>query len=185
MKLVKNRIINIRESNFADKYTLALFVIYLLVLIWILLLKLGVHFSYMSARHFNLVPFGRAFFSNGQIDLSELVLNVIVFVPVGIYAGTLYKKWNFKTNLLFVFSISLIIESLQFVLKIGAFDITDIITNTSGGIIGLIIYAVIDKLFRNSFRAQVFVNIVATLATAFVIVMLILLKSNLLPIRYQ
>jgi glycopeptide antibiotics resistance protein len=39
-------------------------------------------------------------------------------------------------------------------LAVGAFDITDTITNTLGGIIGLMIFKAIGKVFNNSVKAQ-------------------------------
>ena len=60
---------------------------------------------------------------------------------------------SFK-NLLFFFSISLIIEGLQFVFRLGAFDITDTITNTLGGVIGLMLFS---KLYSPlSYILQIF-----------------------------
>jgi glycopeptide antibiotics resistance protein len=76
-------------------------------------------------------------------------------------------------------------EGFQFILKIGAFDITDIITNTLGGIIGLIIFGAIEKLFNNSVKAQKFINIIAATGTVLMILFLLLLKTNNLWIKYQ
>src|SRR5436190_23256254 len=131
-----------KDSNSANKVTKALLIIYIVTLFWILLFKLGVRFSYMEKRSVNLIPF----FSNGKIDLSEIILNVVIFVPLGIYAGVLFKRSSFGKKLFFFFLISLVFESLQFFFRIGAFDVTDIITNTIGGIIGLLIFKAIEKL---------------------------------------
>ena len=76
-------------------------------------------------------------------------------------------------------------EVLQFTFSIGAFDITDIITNVLGGIIGSLIFEAIEKLFNNSVRTQKFITIIAAIGTALMISLLLLLKLNMLPIRYQ
>jgi glycopeptide antibiotics resistance protein len=86
---------------------------------------------------------------------------------------------------LFFFLISLIVEGLQFILAVGAFDITDIITNTLGGIIGLMIVEAIAKAFHNNVKAQKFINLIATTGTVLMILFLLLLKMNMLPVRYQ
>jgi glycopeptide antibiotics resistance protein len=135
----------------------------------------------MEKRDVNLIPF----FSKGKIDLSEIILNIIIFVPAGIYAGVLFKRRSFVKKLFFFFLVSLVFEALQFVLRIGAFDVTDIITNTIGGITGVIIFKAIEKLFNNSSKAQKFINIIAVIATVLMILLLILLKMNMLPVRYQ
>ena len=124
-------------------------------------------------------------YSNGKIDVGEIILNVVIFVPLGIYAGVLFKRWNFGKKLFFFFLISLMFEGLQFIFRVGAFDITDIITNTLGGIIGLMIFEAIEKLFNNSVKAQKFINIIAATGTALMISLLLLLKLKMLPVRYQ
>jgi glycopeptide antibiotics resistance protein len=165
--------------------TKALFTIYLLALSWILLLKLGVRFTYMGNRSVNLIPFGEPLISNGKTDVSEIILNVMIFVPLGIYAGVLLKKLTLGSKLFFFVLISLMFEGLQFILRVGAFDVTDIITNTLGGIIGLTTFGAIEKLFNDNVRAQKFINIMATIGTVLMISLLLLLKLNMLPVRYQ
>ena len=169
---------NMKEKNKTNKVTNVLFIIYLIALFWILLFKLGVRFSYMENRNVNLIPFG-------NIDVSETILNVVIFVPLGIYAGVLFERWGFVKKLFFFFLISLMLEGLQFIFRIGAFDITDIITNISGGIIGLLIFEAIEKLFNNKVKSQKFITIIAAIGTVLMISLLLLLKLNMLPIRYQ
>src|SRR6478609_652170 len=91
---------NNRKDNSTAKLTIVLLVIYLIALFWILLFKLGVRFSYMENRNVNLIPFGK-------IDVAEIILNVVIFVPLGIYAGVLFKRWGFVKKLFFFFLISL------------------------------------------------------------------------------
>ena len=169
---------NMKENNKTNKLTNVLFIIYLIALFWILLFKLGVRFSYMEKRNVNLIPFSK-------IDVSEIILNVVIFVPLGIYAGVLFKRWVFVKKLVFFFLISLMFEVLQLIFRIGAFDITDIITNILGGIIGSLIFEAIEKLFNNSVRSQKFITIIAAVGTVLMISLLLLLKLNMLPIRYQ
>jgi glycopeptide antibiotics resistance protein len=138
----------------------------------------------MGSRRVNLIPFSEPFL-NGKIDVGEIILNVVIFVPLGIYAGVLFKRWTFRNKLFFFFFISLMFEGLQFILRIGAFDITDIITNTLGGIIGFMIFKAIEKALNNSVKAQKFINIIAAIGTALMISLLLLLKMNMLPVRYQ
>jgi glycopeptide antibiotics resistance protein len=152
----------------------------LIALYWILLLKLGVRFSYMRNRRANLIPF-----SEPSILNSENILNVVIFVPLGIYAGILFERWIFGKKLLFFFLLSLLVEGLQYILRLGAFDVTDIITNTLGGVIGLVIFKAIEKAFNNSVKAQKFINKIAATGTVLMILLLVLLKMNMLPVRYQ
>ncbi len=167
------------------RITVLLFTIYLLILAWILLFKLGVQFSYMTTRSVNLIPFKVPTILNGHVDKGEMILNVIVFFPAGVYVAMLFEQWRFAKKLLIVFLISFVIEALQYLFAIGAFDITDLITNTSGGLIGIIIYFAIEKILSSSLKAQKLINIIASVATVVLLTLLILLKLNMLPIRYQ
>ena len=169
---------NMKVNNKTNKLATVLFIIYLIALFWILLFKLGVRFSYMENKDVNLIPFGK-------IDVSEIILNVVIFVPLGIYAGVLFKRWVLIKKLSFFFLISLMFEGLQFIFRIGAFDITDIITNILGGMIGLLIFDAIEKLFNNSVKSRKFITIIAAIGTVLMISLLLLLKLNMLPIRYQ
>ena len=169
-----------------NNITYILFIIYLIELFWILLFKLGVNFSNMGKiSSINLIPFSNPSMSHGKIDFSEMILNVLIFVPLGLYAGILFERWIFVKKLLLFFLISLIIEVLQFIFRLGVADITDIITNTLGGIIGSMIFKLIEKLFTNSAKAHKFINIIATIGTVLIILFLILLKTNNPWIRYR
>ena len=182
MKMQKNWKSDRKDTGITNRLTNALFIIYLIVLFWILLFKLGVRFSYMENRNVNLIPFNEP---NGKIDFVEIILNVLIFVPLGIYAGVLFKRWAFVNKLFFFFLISFMFEALQFILRVGAFDITDIITNILGGIVGLLIFEAIEKFFNNSVKSQKFINIIAAIGTVLMISLLLLLKLNMLPLRYQ
>lgn len=169
-----------KVNNRTNSLTIVLFTIYLIVLYWILLFKLGIQSSYMDKRSVNLIPF-----NDPSIFITENILNVVIFVPLGVYAGILFKRWTFSQKLLLFFLLSLIVEALQFILRLGAFDVTDLITNTVGGIIGLMIFKAIEKVFNNSVRAQKFINLFAATGTILVVLLLVLLKMNMLPVRFQ
>lgn len=167
-------------NNTTNRLTTVLFILYLIALYWILLLKLGVRFSYMENRRANLIPFNEPFILN-----SENILNVVIFVPLGIYLGILFKERLFGKKLLFIFLLSLIVEGLQYMLRLGAFDVTDLMTNTLGGVVGLMIFKAIEKAFDNSVKAQKFINKIAATGTVLMILLLVLLKLDMLPVRYQ
>lgn len=169
-----------KVNNATNRLTTVLFIIYLIAMCWILLFKLGVRFSYMGKRSVNLIPFSEPVILN-----SENVLNILIFIPLGIYVEILFDRWMFGKKLLLFFLLSLVVEGFQYLLRVGAFDVTDIITNTLGGITGWIIFKAIDITFNNSVRAQKFINIIAATATIIVVLLLVLLKMNMLPVRYQ
>lgn len=173
------------EKHTSYLLTFILVFIYLIALIWILLFKMGVEFSYMENRNINLIPFSEFLSDTGTGDPGGLVLNIIIFIPLGLYSGLIFKSWSMVQNTGLFLSTSLLIESIQYFMRIGAFDITDIITNTSGGILGILLYKTIEKMAGNPYRAQKWINIIATAGSLTMMALLILLKMNRLPIRYQ
>jgi glycopeptide antibiotics resistance protein len=185
MKSQKLQSSNGKDNNISHQLTNVLFIIYIAAIFWILLLKLGVQFSYMENRNVNLIPFRELFTSAERIDLAQVIMNIVIFVPLGVYTCLSFKRWGFPKKLFFFCSISIMLEVLQYILKIGAFDITDIINNTLGGIAGLMIFEIIERSFNNSVRSQKFINLIAGIGTILMIALLILLKLHMLPVRYQ
>lgn len=80
-------------------------------------------------------------------DLKNTILNIILFVPLGIMLPFLWKKYNtLKAALMFGFGMSLAIEILQ-ILTYRATDINDIIANTVGTVLGYFIFRITSCVF--------------------------------------
>lgn len=125
----------------SKKLTFGLLVVYLAALVWIVLFKMA--FSVEELPHLrsvNFVPFMGSAIVNGRVELSEIIQNVIAFIPFGVLIGMLWEEKTFVKKVLPVFLTSLSVEVLQYILAIGATDITDLITNTTGGIVGIGIF---------------------------------------------
>lgn len=77
----------------------------------------------------------------------------------------------------FVFSLSL--EMCQLLFQIGATDITDLITNTSGTAIGVYLYKLFVKLFKTKRNADSILIVLASVTTIlFVSLLLLTILSN-------
>lgn len=80
-------------------------------------------------------------------DLKNTILNIILFVPLGIMLPFLWKKYNaLRPTLMFGFGISLSIELLQ-ILTYRATDVNDIIANTFGAVLGYSIFKATSHVF--------------------------------------
>ncbi len=126
----------------------ALLVVYILLLIWVVLFKLSIHpWSIVDHHHrsLNLKPFAAPSMVNGHVNYAEMVLNCVFFIPLGLLLDVNCKKTRFLPKLLFVLAFSIAAETLQYLFAIGASDITDVITNTLGGLLGLTFYQVSNK----------------------------------------
>ena len=144
--------------------TKILFGVYFLILVWTLLFKLNFSLEGLyRSRSINIIPFAGTATVNGRIHMTEIINNIIVFVPVGIYACMLKQECSILNKISIAFFISLGIEVLQFVLAIGSTDITDLIGNTLGGVIGIGIFYLFAKFFKN--KAIKILNILASSAT--------------------
>lgn len=115
-----------------------LFVVYSAILIWLILFKFSVHISsvlHYDKRSLNFVPF-----STSSGNSTQEVENVLVFIPFGLLLSINFKCLNFGSRLLVVLGTSIAAETIQYIFAIGATDITDVITNTLGGLIGIFVY---------------------------------------------
>ena len=158
------------------KITIALLVIYLLILSWIILFKLQFSFSTLDhIRQINLIPFGGSVIANGRIDFDEIINNVIVFIPVGVYFSLLFRNKSFLKVIGSVLSISLAYETIQFIFAIGASDITDLICNTLGGLIGIALVCVLSLVLKD--KTYKILNRIALVCTILVVAFLFLLLS--------
>lgn len=68
--------------------------------------------------------------------LPEHIMNVVVFIPVGLLIGLLLKNGSLLKTTLFGFAFSCLIELLQFLFKRGTCEIDDVMNNTLGCYIG-------------------------------------------------
>jgi glycopeptide antibiotics resistance protein len=117
--------------------------LYLVTLIWLVLFKFTFHISRVLNYHhrsLNLVPFAAPSIVDGKVDYGEMILNCIFFIPFGMLLNVNFKKAGFLPKLVFVLVFSVTAECIQYIFAIGAADITDVITNTAGGFLGLKLY---------------------------------------------
>jgi len=75
-----------------------------------------------------------------RFAFGNVIGNIVIFIPLGIYLPIFKNDKRVKTNLLYIFIMSLLVEITQGILGIGASDIDDIILNCFGGWIGILGY---------------------------------------------
>lgn len=125
--------------------------------IWILYMLFFADMREIDHRNFELrtVPFEtirfyfyHLFTFHNKIEFEKNVLgNIILFIPYG-FLGVLYPKLNQFQYLFLVFVILInIIEFSQYYFDRGTADIDDVILNTTGVIIGFIIYKIILRTY--------------------------------------
>ena len=141
---------------------------WLLFYLYIILLSYFLFFSERYGRsgamkeyHINLELFkeiNRFIQYRRQIGLEGFVVNilgnVLAFSPFGFLLPALSKKYRnfFAISFLSLF-FSLSVETIQLFLRVGIFDVDDILMNTIGGILGYIAYSILDAIV-SSFQAR-------------------------------
>ena len=75
----------------------------------------------------------------------SMLANIWLFIPLG---AILYKLSHMWEIIAFPIALSLIIETSQLVLDIGAFEISDLVTNSLGGISGVIICYLLEPIAK-------------------------------------
>ncbi|MBP5416471.1 MAG: VanZ family protein [Clostridiales bacterium] len=84
---------------------------------------------------------GTRTFSKGEGVITEILLNILLFVPMGFLVPTLKEKLRVWWKILLLgLGSSLFIELSQLVLRMGCFDVADLMHNTIGAIIGYFVW---------------------------------------------
>ena len=139
-----------------------LFFIYCVLLVWMILFKLQFSLNSLDKiRNINFIPF--YYENNVSFHFREVIENVIIFIPLGIYLKMI--GIDNKKTILFGFAVSLLLEASQYVLSVGASDITDVITNTLGALIGVLFYNISIKLFKTEEKVKKIFEILALVVT--------------------
>lgn len=82
----------------------------------------------------------------GIHSVYNLVGNVLGFVPAGFFISILWKnRRGFGFTVCVTFQMSLLVEILQLVFRVGSFDVDDLLLNTLGGILGYLLLTLVGK----------------------------------------
>ena len=93
----------------------------------------------------NLIPF------SNEIDIVAYVLNIVLFVPLGLLAPMIWQKLDKLTNILGIgLGFTLLIEISQ-LLNFRSTDIDDVILNVLGAAVGFVIYKLWDKITKSKY----------------------------------
>jgi glycopeptide antibiotics resistance protein len=137
-----------KKKGHSDFFYWFLFILYLFFLFYFLFFSEKMGRLTGEQYRYNLVPFReiRRFIKYREIVgwkafFVNIIGNIIAFVPFGMLVPRLsgrMKHWYLVTLLGLEFSFA--VEVVQLVLKLGCFDVDDLILNTAGGLIGYLIY---------------------------------------------
>lgn len=140
-----------------NKLHLALFILYTLFVLWLLLARprelLTAPYWHHTARHFNPFPLRTIrlyldlLFRRGRPDfvlqaLANLAGNILLFIPLGYYLPALFAPLRgFWRTLLWGAAAVCIVEAAQMLLLVGTCDIDDLLLNSLGIALGYLVYS--------------------------------------------
>ncbi|MCI8639990.1 MAG: VanZ family protein [Coprococcus sp.] len=84
----------------------------------------------------------------GWVSYANLFGNVLIFVPFGFFMPMASRYRSFFLTLFYSFGLSFLVESFQFVTKVGSFDVDDLLLNTLGGVAGYILFVICNTVRR-------------------------------------
>lgn len=127
---------------------------YVILLIWVIALKCNASWvkelgEEMRSLPFEarvghlIIPFYRMITNGIYFDL-DYFLNVLIYIPLGIFLSFITEKKTFL-KLAVIFTSSAIFEGVQYVTGFGGCDGSDVVCNFLGGTLGILLY----KLFRS------------------------------------
>ncbi|WP_350348268.1 VanZ family protein [Agromyces sp. G08B096] len=161
-------------------FVAVLFAVYLALLVWLVLWKLQPPWIGTDAdRVVKLVPFVAAG-GEGASNPREVLANLLLFVPFGLYLGLLAPRWPWWRSTAVLAGVSLGLELAQFVLAVGSTDLTDVLVNTAGGGVGLALLALARRALRGHTAAVL--GPVCAVGTAVAVLATVLVVAS--PVRF-
>lgn len=144
-----------RKNSIKEFGLKTLMYIYIVMVFFVTLMPFPIPFAgsnNLFLETANFIPF-RDVIMGYDGAVREIILNVIMMMPFGFLYPIIRKK-GFIMTIAFSFFFSLFIECVQLLsawwgsLYSRSFDVTDLITNTSGGFLGYLIYYILKSLIR-------------------------------------
>ncbi|WP_456785713.1 VanZ family protein [Cellulomonas sp. P5_C5] len=157
-----------------------LLAVYLVLLAWAVLWKLEVPWvGEAGMRIVKLVPFVSTRGAGASTPF-DVVVNVALFVPLGLYLGLLAPSWRWWKVAGAAAAVSLGLEVAQYVLAVGSSDLTDVVVNTAGALVGLGLLATARR--RLGARTGAVLTRVCTVGTVLAVLACALVVVS--PLRY-
>ncbi len=148
---------NARKKKFYRVLGKIFFVLYIVFVFYFLLVsEIYGREGEMREYHYNLVLFReikRFYRYRKQLGIfatmTNLLGNVLIFVPFGFFVPMASKDRSFWVTSFYSLAFSLIVEISQLSMKVGCFDVDDLLLNTVGGMLGYIAFMICNVVRRN------------------------------------
>ena len=138
-----------------------IFGVYLILLIYFLFFAESTGRTYEGrSYHYNLIllkEIKRFWIHRESLGLMAVFLNlfgnVAAFAPFGTILPIMHHRFrSFLYMTLLAFEFSLVIEVIQLISKVGSFDVDDLLLNTIGGMLGYLIFEILNRIRRHGYE---------------------------------
>ena len=129
------------------RINLTLLLAYLAFIVYMTILN---RTSQSNIIYLTLPPNAYLFFTN-----NEIMMNIWLFVPLGAILYKLFRMWKI---IVIPIVITLVIETMQIVYGVGAFELTDIIANSLGGVIGIAGCYVLEPIVMKIYERRLYLR---------------------------
>ncbi len=129
------------------RYSMALLFVEYVVL---LMCSTVIYRNTYQKRNYDFTPILEYKTDIGEKDplLPENIMNVVVFVPIGLISAAALRKYRFLLATIIGCAISVIIEAMQFYFRKGISEVDDVFCNTLGCIFGVSLYLLFIKVYK-------------------------------------
>lgn len=135
------------ENNRSKMISNIVFGAYLFLLTWLVLFKFAFTIEEIPhLRQLNLIPFHYETSVAFITHMKEVIYNILIFVPAGVYFTAFFGERKWWEGIGASFLISLSFEIIQWIFSIGVSDITDLLGNTLGGVLGTLLFVLFGKI---------------------------------------
>ena len=92
-----------------------------------------------------------------QVGFDVFVINILgnifAFMPFGFLLPIIHNKYRGLLRVGFYsLSFSLAVEAIQMLSRVGIFDVDDILLNTTGGLLGYLLFVICNLLYRRLYK---------------------------------
>lgn len=157
----RNSMVKLEHPKTLHRLSVVLFGLYAWLLVWVIALKCNLiapvtdnyykfgDWTWQQKWQFVGESFKALFVENEWgnmfLDRRQDILNVVVYIPFGLYVAYFAKKAKLLWVAVLSFATSTCFEMFQLISLIGCFGAIDLVTNTLGGLIGWVVYKLIYK----------------------------------------
>jgi glycopeptide antibiotics resistance protein len=111
--------------------------------------------------------------------------NIVLLIPIGFLVPFVYQKMNWKKTIVLSIASGLSIEITQLILKVGIFDIDDVILNAIGVMFGYWIFTIFPKMIGLIKENIIVFTITLCLISVFVFYGVSVFQKSQPPLRFR